>query len=56
MNAIPLSATLIRKFIIKETQKKRNRDVILNKAKDHYENDKVGLMKQARHRYRNLSE
>ena len=35
---------------------KCNSNVIINRAKDHYENDKIGLMKQARHKYRNLSE
>ena len=34
----------------------RNRDVILNKAKDYYENDKGRLREQARDKYRNLSE
>ena len=34
----------------------RNRDVILNRAKDYYENDKERLRKQARDKYRNLSE
>ena len=34
----------------------RNRDVILNKAKDYWENDKEGLREQARDKYRNLSE
>ena len=34
----------------------KNRDVILNRAKDYSENDKVRLMKQARHQYRNVSE
>ena len=34
----------------------KNRDVILNKAKDYYENDKERLGKQARDKYRNLSE
>ena len=34
----------------------RNRDVILNKAKDYYENDNEKLRKQARDKYRNLSE
>ena len=34
----------------------RNRDVILNKAKDYYENDKERLREQARDKYRNLSE
>ena len=34
----------------------RNRDVILNRAKDYYENDKDRLRVQARDKYRNLSE
>ena len=34
----------------------RNREVILNRAKDYYENDKERLREQARHNYRNLSE
>ena len=34
----------------------RNIDVILNKAKDYWENDKEGLREQARDKYRNLSE
>ena len=33
-----------------------NRDVILNRAKDYYENDKERLREQARYKYRNLSE
>ena len=33
----------------------RNRDVILNRAKDYYENDKERLRGQARDKYRNLS-
>ena len=33
-----------------------NRDVILNRAKDYYENDKKRLREQARDKYRNLSE
>ena len=33
-----------------------NRDVILNRAKDYYENDKDRLREQARNKYRNLSE
>ena len=32
-----------------------NRDVILNRAKDYYENDKERLRVQARDKYRNLS-
>ena len=34
----------------------RNREVILNKAKDYYKNDKERLKKQARNKYRDLSE
>ena len=34
----------------------RNRDVILNRAKDYYDNDKERLKKQARDKCRNLSE
>ena len=38
------------------TYYQRNRDVILNKAKDYYENDKERLRELARDKYRNLSE
>ena len=34
----------------------RNRDMILNRAKDYYENDKERLWRQARDEYWNLSE
>ena len=34
----------------------RNRDVILNRVKDFYENDKERFRGQARDKYRNLSE
>ena len=34
----------------------RNQDVILNRAKDYYENDKKRLKEQAKSKYRNLSE
>ena len=34
----------------------RNWDVILNKSKDYYENEKERLRVQARDKYRNLSE
>ena len=34
----------------------RNQDVILNKAKDYYENDKERLRGHTRDKYRNLSE
>ena len=37
------------------TYYQRNRDVILNTAKDYYENDKERLREQARDKYRNLS-
>ena len=38
------------------TYYQRNRDVILNRAKDYYENDKERLRGQAIDKYRNLSE
>ena len=38
------------------THYQRNRDVMLNKVKDHYENDKKWLREQARDNCRNLSE
>ena len=38
------------------TYYQRNRDVILNTAKDYYENDKKRLTEQVRDKYRNLSE
>ena len=34
----------------------RNRDVILNRERDYYENDKERLREQARDKYRSLSE
>ena len=34
----------------------RNRDVILNRAKDYYENDKERLREQEINKYRNSSE
>ena len=37
------------------TYYQRNRDVILNRAKDYYENDKERLREQARDKFRNLS-
>ena len=33
-----------------------NRDVILNRVKNYYENDKKKLRERARYNYRNLSE
>ena len=38
------------------TYYQRNRDVILNRAKDYYENYKERLRGQARDKYRKLSE
>ena len=38
------------------TYYQKNRDVILNRAKDYYENGKNRLREQARDKYRNLSE
>ena len=38
------------------THHQRNRDMILNRAKDYYENDKETLREQARNKYRKLSE
>ena len=38
------------------TYYQRNRDVILNRAKDYCENDKERLREQERDKYRNLSE
>ena len=38
------------------TYYQRNRDVILNRAKDYYENNKERLRDQAKDKYRNLSE
>ena len=39
-----------------KTYYQRNRDVILNRAKDYYENNKERLREQARDKYKNLSE
>ena len=38
------------------TYYQRNRDMILNRAKDYYENTKKRLKEQARDKYRNLFE
>ena len=38
------------------TYYQRNREVVLNKAKDYYENHKEKLRKQTRNKYRTLSE
>ena len=37
------------------TYYQKNRDVILNRAKDYYEHDKERLKREARDKYRNLS-
>ena len=41
---------------IELTYYQKNRDVILNRAKDYYENNKKRLREQARDKYRNSSE
>ena len=38
------------------TYYQRNREIMLNRAKDYYENDKERLREQARNKCRNLSE
>ena len=38
------------------TDYQRNRDVVLNRAKDYYENDKERLKRPARDKYKNLSQ
>ena len=38
------------------TYYQRNRDMILNWAKDYYENDKERLREQARDKYKNVAE
>ena len=38
------------------TYYRRNRDMILNRARNYYESDKEGLREQASDKYRNLSE
>ena len=35
---------------------KKTREIMLNRAKDYYENGKERLREQARNKYRNLSE
>ena len=40
----------------KKAYYQKNREVILNKGKDYYENDKEKLREQARNKYRNLPE
>ena len=41
---------------VEQTYYQRNRNVILNSAKDYYENDKKRSREQAKDKYRNLSE
>ena len=41
---------------IKETCYQKNKNVILNRAKDYYKNDKEKLREQARNKYTNLTE
>ena len=38
------------------TYYQRNRNVVLNRANDYYENNKDKLWEQAKNKYRNLSE
>ena len=38
------------------TYYQKNREIILNRAKDYYKNDKERLGEQARNKYRSLSE
>ena len=38
------------------TYYQKDREIILNRAKDYYENDKERLEEQAKNKYRNLSE
>ena len=38
------------------TYYQRNREIIINKAKDYYENNKERLRQRVRNKYRNLSE
>ena len=39
-----------------KTYNPRNRDVILNRASDYYENDKKKIKRASKNKYRNLSE
>ena len=38
------------------TYYQRNREIMLNRAKNYYENDKARLREQERNKYRHLSE
>ena len=42
--------------LVELTYYQRNRDVILSRAKNYYENDKERLIREGRDEYRNLSE
>ena len=42
-------------YSVEQTYYQRNRDVILNRAKDYHKNDKERLRDNARDKYRNLS-
>ena len=46
----------MRIFLINENYYQRNREIILNRAKDYYENDKERLREQTWDKYRNLPE
>ena len=41
---------------VEKTYYQKNRDVILNRVKEYYENGQERLKEQARDKYRNLSE
>ena len=47
--------TIYKKWIIQLIIQK-NREIILNRAKDYYENNKKRLREQAKNKYKNLSE
>ena len=40
---------------VEESNYQKNREVLLNRAKDYYKTDKERLREQARDKYRNLS-
>ena len=42
--------------MIRATYDERNRDIILNRAKDYYENNKELLRERAKNKYRELAE
>ena len=47
---------IYKKWVTRLIIKKTNKDVILNRTKNYYENDKKRLKEQARDNYRSLSE